>query len=101
MRMWNVETSQMCDKHLLGEHVEMHMFVGTINQGKSINGYVNNGLVEVDNLRKRHDKISREMRKRGMNHASPLPDYKKIQIGNVNIKKNEIELKRRCKNCFR
>ena len=35
MRMWNVDVTKMCNKHLLGEHVEMHMFVGIIIKGTS------------------------------------------------------------------
>lgn len=101
MRMWNVETSHMCDKHLLGEHVEMHMFVGTINKKKSIRGYLEKGLVEIHNLKKRHNQLSKEMKRRNMKHLSPLPPYKNIKMGNVNIKKNEIELKRRCNNCLK
>ena len=34
--MWNIKTEKMCNQHLLGEHVEMHMFVGTLNKNKSI-----------------------------------------------------------------
>ena len=36
MRMWNVDPKLMCNKHLLGEHVEMHMFFGTIQKGISM-----------------------------------------------------------------
>ncbi len=47
MRMWNVLPEYLCRKHLLGEHVEMHMFVGTIKRGVSLNGYIKNKLVET------------------------------------------------------
>ena len=99
MRMWNVETSGMCDQHLLGEHVECHMFVGTLNKGKSVKGYVDNGLVEVHNIKKRHEEIVKEMKKRGMNHKSELPRYKLIKIGKVNSTQNKIELNKRCNKC--
>ena len=36
MRMWLVPPSHMCRKHLLGEHVELHMLLGTLKKGKSI-----------------------------------------------------------------
>ncbi len=107
MRMWNVPTQYLCRKHLLGEHVEMHMFVGTWNAGKSLNGYVNRGLVEVHNIDKRHDELAKEMLKRGMQHKSPLPpmdfgiaDASYVdQMGQVDIQKSMEELSRRCEDC--
>lgn len=36
MRMWMVPPELMCRQHLLGEHVELHMFVGAINKGTSV-----------------------------------------------------------------
>lgn len=101
MRMWNVNPRKMCNQHLLGEHVETHMFVGTINKNKSIQGYVNNNLVEIHNLKNRHEALAREMKNRGMNHKSILPKYKIKTIGKVNPRKNLVELSRRCKNCRR
>ncbi|MFA7708122.1 MAG: pyrimidine dimer DNA glycosylase/endonuclease V [Candidatus Pacearchaeota archaeon] len=99
MRMWNIETNKMCNKHLLGEHVEMHMFVGTLNKNKSIKGYLDNGLVEVHNIRKRHNTLVKEMKKRGMNHQSELPNYKSQTIGKVNVNSNEKDLFNRCEEC--
>ena len=37
MRMWMIDPTMLCTKHLLGEHVELHMFVGTINKNKKLN----------------------------------------------------------------
>ena len=99
MRMWNVNPKLMCNQHLLGEHVEHHMFVGTINKGKSIKGYIDKGLVEVHNLRKRHDEIAQEMNKRGFNHSSPLPEFEHTFAGKVNREENLKELRKRCKRC--
>lgn len=101
MRMWNVNPKRMCDQHLLGEHVECHMFVATLNQGKSVRGYLDNGLLEVHNLKKRHEELSEEMERRGMKHQSKLPFFKIIKLGKVSPRKNLIELKKRCKNCRR
>jgi hypothetical protein len=47
MRMWMVPTKIMCDKHLLGEHVEHHMFLGSLKQGFNLDGYVKNNLFEL------------------------------------------------------
>jgi len=99
MRMWNINPRKMCNQHLLGEHVEMHMFVGCLNKNKSIKGYLDKGLVEVHNIKKRHNQLVKEMKKRGMNHKSNLPSYKNKRIGNVNINKNEKDLFKRCKGC--
>ena len=101
MRMWCVDVTKMCRKHLLGEHVECHMFVGTINKGISIQGYLDDGLVEVDLLWARHDELAKEIERRGYNHKSPLPEYKwgGGDNGCVDVSANEVELRRRCKDC--
>jgi hypothetical protein len=75
MRMWNVKTKTMCRQHLLGEHLEMHMFAGCLNKGINIEGYLN-GLVETDKLVERHRELVKEMRKRGYKHNSPILKYK-------------------------
>lgn len=97
--MWKVDPKKMCRKHLLGEHVEMHMFVGTIIKGKSISGYVKKNLVEVHNIKKRHIELSEEMVRRGFNHKSELPKFKSFRSGQVFVVKSERELKNRCKDC--
>jgi len=50
------------------------MLVGTINKGISIQGYLDNNLLEINLLKDRHDHLAAEMERRGMNHQSPLPD---------------------------
>lgn len=99
MRMWNVNPKCMCDNHLLGEHFEIHMFVGSINKNKQINGYLKNGLLEVHNLEKRHNELAREMKNRNMNHKSKLKKYKKIKAGKIDVQRNIQELKKRCNKC--
>ncbi|MDD2201977.1 MAG: pyrimidine dimer DNA glycosylase/endonuclease V [Firmicutes bacterium] len=98
--MWNVHPRLMCRKHLLGEHVEMHMFAGTLVRGMSIQGYIDGGLVEVENIRRRHDELAEEMKARGFKHASPLrDDCPTFCAGRVDAKANIIELARRCPEC--
>jgi len=99
MRMWNINPTMMCRKHLLGEHLECHMFVGAILKGKSINGYINRGLVEVHNIKFRHDELVKEMIKRGYNHKSPLPNFEAWEAGNIDILKNFDDLTMRCPEC--
>lgn len=79
MRMWNVDPKFMCREHLLGEHVEMHMFVGTFKRKMKIDGYILNGLVEPENVKQRHDILVKEMEARGYNHKSP------IEVGDIDI----------------
>ena len=100
MRMWNAPPEVLCRKHLLGEHVEMHMFDGTLRAGNSIDGYVSKGLVEVDNIRVRHDQLAAEMLRRGYRHKSPLTSYHSGP-GEVDAAANLIELARRCSDCRR
>lgn len=99
MRMWKVDPKKMCRKHLLGEHVEMHMFAGTINKGSGLKGYIEGGLVEVHSIKDRHAALALEMQARGYRHSSPLPDFTWFEAGRVSIQDNERELCRRCKDC--
>lgn len=99
MRMWNVDPSKMCRKHLLGEHVECHMFAGTLNKGISVLGYLDKGLLQIDLLRQRHDELVAEMTKRGYSHNKELPIFKERIVGFVDTVASERELKRRCKDC--
>lgn len=66
-------TRMMCRQHLLGGHVECHMFVGTINRGVRVNGYVEDNLLEFNSIQSHHDELAAEMTRRGFRHRSPLP----------------------------
>jgi hypothetical protein len=100
MRQWLVDPKMLCRKHLLGEHVETHMFIGTLLKGNSIQGYIDKGLYEPSKVYSRHQELVEEMNNRGYKHKSELPfvDIPKIQ-GKVNIQENIEELKRRCPEC--
>jgi hypothetical protein len=99
--MWNVNPAILCHKHLCGEHVEMHMFLGSIKKGISLNGYIRNKLVEVHNILKRHEELAREMKFRGFNHNSPLiiNDIQLESKGIVDVESNIKELCGRCDVC--
>ena len=99
MRMWSIDPKLLCRKHLLGEHVEMHMFAGSIRKRIQIRGYIKKGLVETGNIRKRHDELAREMEERGYAHNSPLPDFSCEPEGHVDVEENLEELKSRCLDC--
>jgi hypothetical protein len=105
--MWMVEPKIMCRKHLLGEHVELHMILGSLRKGISLDGYVAKNCLELRSLKFRHTDIAVEIIARGYNHKSPL-DYpdgysfgQSINVYNskVNKEKSLQELLRRCADC--
>jgi len=62
----------MCRQHLLGEHNECHMFLGSLRKKISMNGYFKNDLLEPLSLKSRHDALAEEIIRRGYNHTSIL-----------------------------
>lgn len=108
MRQWHLPTQFLCRQHLLGEHVEHHMFVGTINKGISVDGYIRDRLLIPTTLVHRHELLVREMRLRGMNHRSPLPtvDIDKLRSmkcppidGLAYLRDNLLDITNRCEHC--
>ena len=103
MRMWMVDPHGMCRKHLLGEHVEMHMLAGSLRRGRSIQGFIDGGLLEPQNIRTRHDALAVEMVARGYSHQSTLPTApppERRNKGRVDAVQSLKELHRRCLECF-
>jgi hypothetical protein len=100
-----VDPAVMCDKHLLGEHVECHMLVGHLQRKRRITNYINFNLLEPSSLRKRHDILAAEMLKRQMNHKSPLPEYDLSYLPEnqknyiVNADESLSDLLKRCDMC--
>lgn len=104
MRMWMVDPKIMCRKHLLGEHVEHHMFAGTIKKGISLAGYLQDNLMEPARLDARHTELVKEMEARGYNHQSPFfVDYGLLTEAQLSVKIDReaalTELLRRCPEC--
>lgn len=97
--MWMVDPRTMCRQHLLGEHVEIHMLVGTLKRGKSIMGFLDGGLVEPQSIQHRHDALVAEMAVRGYNHKSPLPPLPPTVTGSVDTDKSLEDLLTRCPEC--
>jgi hypothetical protein len=77
------------------------MFVGTIDMGNSLKGYVDKGLVEVHNIRSRHAQLVEEMIRSGYNHNSPLQDFDPWEEGRVDVEANHRDLIERCEECRR
>ena len=105
MRMWMVAPKYMCRKHLLGEHVETHMFVGCLHRGIRLDGYVDSNCLELTSLRDRHDELAREMEARGYGHWSPIDCFsmsgqsKKVRLSEVNKEASWQLLSERCSLC--
>lgn len=104
--MWMVPPEKMCDKHLLGEHVELHMFAGSIAKGISMHGFVTKGLLELRSLEDRHEDLAREMAVRGMRHKSlfEVPSQAKglpfsYWAAFINREWSAAELRARCSAC--
>jgi hypothetical protein len=101
MRMWMVNPRIMCRQHLLGEHVEIHMFIGTLDRKKSVKGYLQKGLLEVHNLRSRHNELVEEMKRRGYRHHSEVEEKWKTvnMLGFIDRKQSLDDIINRCSKC--
>lgn len=101
MRQWLVDPKIMCRQHLLGEHLEHHMFVGTIRKGGDLTGFLAGNLLEPASLISRHLELVEEMTRRGYKHKSPLPKFEATGNEDVVIDRPAAmaELLRRCPEC--
>ncbi len=97
-----VDPKAMCRKHLLGEHLELHMLAGCLDKGKNIKGFIERGLVDPALLIRRHDQLVTEMERRGYNHCSPVDKPPKVLVkGHIDAEANRIELCKRCVECHK
>ena len=92
MRMWLCDPEILCQKHLCGEHVEMHMFLGTLKKGKKMDGFFKNNLFEPRSLYQRHEDLKNEMIKRGYNHKSCMEECECALIFDLPIDKQYWEV---------
>jgi hypothetical protein len=101
MRMWNVDARKMCRQHLLGEHNEIHKMVGNLRKSRRwTESLTAKGFLEPQNAFSRHEELAKEMKRRNMNHKSPL-DIRgvKLPYGKVSVRKSIHDLRKRCKKC--
>ncbi|MFW9871636.1 MAG: pyrimidine dimer DNA glycosylase/endonuclease V [Candidatus Thorarchaeota archaeon] len=91
-----VDPNFLCQKHLCGEHLECHMFLGALKKGIGVKGYLKNNLFEPESLKIRHDILSIEMKKRGYNHKSPMRfnDFENF-VNTLNEKEREVKINKR------
>ena len=100
MRMWMVNPRRMCRKHLLGEHVEIHMLAGSLVRGRSIDGFLAKGLLAPSAMQTRHAQLVAEMLRRGYRHASPLETAGlQLPAGKVDRRVSIADLMARCSLC--
>ncbi len=75
MRIWDLHPERLCRKHLLGEHRELHGIWTILVNGT--NGYALHPELKrwrgkLKALYRRHDKLVKEMERRGYRHKSKL-----------------------------
>ena len=105
MRMWMVDSKLLCNKHLLGEHGELHKFLNNWTKKHAITGRIAINAIEPMSYEKRHTELAQEMLSRGMNHQSPLvqPDFSYLppeqQHYEVNQKQSLGLLHEKCEKC--
>jgi hypothetical protein len=106
--MWMVDPKIMCQKHLCGEHLELHMFLSHIKAGKKVDGYLKNNCLEPRMIWKRHCDIESEMLKRSYNPKTPIYGHDCLcildlateqQYWEINKEKSLNDLLERCPRC--
>lgn len=108
MRMWMINPKLLCDKHLVGEHGEIHKHRHNFIKHHNIKGRIEPiTQIEPASMKIRHDELAKEMLARGFNHQSayvqPNIDYlsNHYQSAKVDINISITDLMKRCENCKR
>ena len=106
MRMWMIEPKLLCDKHLLGEHGEIHKHRHNFEKKHNITGRLSPVVqIEPASMEERHDELVEEMLRRGMNHNSPyeMPNLNYLEPWHLTVEvdkyKSIIDLCTRCEDC--
>lgn len=75
MRIWDVDPSELCRAHLLGEHRELHGLWNILTLGKrgySLHPETLRWVGKLAALYLRHEALVAEMTARGYRHTTPL-----------------------------
>jgi hypothetical protein len=106
MRMWMIDPSLLCRKHLLGEHNEIHKHRHNFEKHHSVTGRIYPiVLIEPASMELRHEEVIKEMIARGYNHQSPYvqPNISHLPVDQQNVKVdrhyNLQDLCNRCVDC--
>ncbi|HLD39366.1 MAG TPA: pyrimidine dimer DNA glycosylase/endonuclease V [archaeon] len=75
MRIWDLPPQKLCRQHLLGEHRELHAIWNILTKNKK--GYSRHPETlrwkgKLSALYLRHQKLVKELTRRGYEHRSPL-----------------------------
>jgi hypothetical protein len=96
----------MCNKHLLGEHGEIHKHRHNFVKRNNIAGRISPVVqIEPISMKARHDELAYEMITRGMNHQSPyeMPDISYLHAYELNARVDQDisrrDLTNRCLDC--
>lgn len=102
MRMWMLPPDQLCRRHLLGEHGEIHKFRHSFEKRHNMAGRLA-PVVQIapQHMQARHDALAAEMVRRGFCHQSPYlqPDVSHLPAVEVDIDYNRADLSARCAEC--
>jgi hypothetical protein len=99
MRIWDLDPSLLCRKHLLGEHRELHGLWNIYTKNKQ--GYRNHPETKrwdgkLLALWHRHQAQVEEMGRRGYNHASdlslPPPGHSALQLEYVHTPDEQLQI---------
>jgi hypothetical protein len=108
MRVWDVPPAELCDRHLVGEHAEIHAVWSVIKNAKR--GYAKHPEVmrwrdHTAALAARHGGVAAEMELRGFRHRSPLSVHgggdaaSPLTLLNTLAEQRELLRAKRC-HCF-
>lgn len=110
MRIWDIKPKHLCQRHLLGEHRELHGLWNILVKHKGDCGYARHPETKrwrgkTAALYLRHEKLVVEMKRRGYRHWSAL-DRRKARgrskqniLLNIAREQKEILKKKKC-GCF-
>lgn len=101
-----IDPKLLCNKHLLGEHGEIHKHKHNFEKKHKIDGRLNPIVqIEPNSMKVRHDELCKEMEFRKMNHNSPydMPDLNYLsdehRYAKVDLNISIVDLCNRCDEC--
>jgi hypothetical protein len=77
MRVWDIQPAELCRKHLLAEHRELHGLWNILTKHKGVGGYARHPetlrwVGKLKALYARHEALVAEFTRRGYEHHTPL-----------------------------
>ncbi len=105
-RMWLLPVGEVCDKHLYGEHGELHQLVGMIEaeMWPQIGGQIAAGNVDLTEIVDRHSELEEyldlDSPLLSVGIAGPLDNLDSIMPkGGIDLERSRRDLKERCPDC--